>query len=57
MYWVGVLTAGMTAFYIWRAMFLTFFGEYRGHEHPHESPAVMTMPWRCWRCSRSAADS
>jgi NADH-quinone oxidoreductase subunit L len=25
-------------------MFLTFFGEYRGHEHPHESPAVMTMP-------------
>src|SRR5436853_6547948 len=44
MYWVGVLTAGMTAFYIWRAMFLTFFGEYRGHEHPHESPAVMTIP-------------
>jgi NADH-quinone oxidoreductase subunit L len=44
MYWVGVLTAGMTAFYIWRAMFLTFFGEYRGHAHPHESPAVMTMP-------------
>jgi NADH-quinone oxidoreductase subunit L len=44
MYWVGVLTAGMTAFYIWRAMFLTFFGEYRGHAHPHESPAVMTVP-------------
>jgi NADH-quinone oxidoreductase subunit L len=44
MYWVGVLTAGMTAFYIWRAMFLTFFGEYRGHAHPHESPAVMTLP-------------
>jgi NADH-quinone oxidoreductase subunit L len=44
MYWVGVLTAGMTAFYIWRAMFLAFFGEYRGHAHPHESPAVMTVP-------------
>src|SRR5579871_3769435 len=44
MYWLGTLTAGITAFYIWRAMFLTFFGEYRGHEHPHESPAVMTMP-------------
>jgi NADH-quinone oxidoreductase subunit L len=25
-------------------MFMTFFGEYRGHEHPHESPAVMTIP-------------
>ena len=29
-YWVGVVTAGMTAFYVSRAMFLTFFGEYRG---------------------------
>jgi NADH-quinone oxidoreductase subunit L len=45
MYWVGVLTAGMTAFYVFRAMFLTFFGTYRGHEHhPHESPPVMTIP-------------
>jgi NADH-quinone oxidoreductase subunit L len=44
MYWVGVLTAGMTAFYVWRAMFLAFFGEYRGDGHPHESPAVMTVP-------------
>ena len=31
MYWVGVITAGMTAFYVFRAMFMTFFGEYRGH--------------------------
>ncbi len=30
MYWVGVFTAGMTAFYVFRAFFLTFFGEYRG---------------------------
>ena len=44
MYWVGTITAGLTAFYVFRAMFLTFFGEYRGHEHPHESPAVMTIP-------------
>jgi len=44
MYWVGTITAGMTAFYVFRAMFMTFFGEYRGHEHPHESPAVITVP-------------
>jgi NADH-quinone oxidoreductase subunit L len=44
MYWAGVITAGMTAFYVFRAMFLTFFGTYRGHEHPHESPPVMTVP-------------
>src|SRR5438477_66504 len=44
MYWLGVVTAGMTAFYVFRAMFLTFFGEYRGHEHPHESPPVMILP-------------
>ena len=44
MYWVGVITAGMTAFYVWRAMFMTFFGEYRGHGHPHESPLSMWGP-------------
>jgi NADH-quinone oxidoreductase subunit L len=44
MYWIGVLTAAMTAFYVFRALFLTFFGEYRGHHHPHESPWVMTGP-------------
>jgi NADH-quinone oxidoreductase subunit L len=44
MYWAGVVTAGMTAFYVFRAMFLCFFGSYRGHEHPHESPPVMTLP-------------
>src|ERR1700730_11263874 len=42
-YWVGVITAGMTAFYVFRAVFLTFFGTYRGHHHPHESPPVMTV--------------
>jgi NADH-quinone oxidoreductase subunit L len=44
MYWVGVITAGMTAFYVFRAIFLAFFGKYRGEAHPHESPAVMTAP-------------
>src|ERR1022692_1574915 len=44
MYWVGVVTAGMEAFYVFRAMFLAFFGEYRGKEHPHESPPVMLAP-------------
>jgi NADH-quinone oxidoreductase subunit L len=44
MYWIGVLTAGMTAFYVFRAWFLAFTGEYRGHAHPHESPPVMTGP-------------
>jgi NADH-quinone oxidoreductase subunit L len=43
-YWLGTVTAGITAFYVSRAMFLAFFGEYRGHEHPHESPAVMMVP-------------
>jgi NADH-quinone oxidoreductase subunit L len=44
MFWLGVLTAGMTAFYVFRAFFLAFFGEYRGEAHPHESPASMTAP-------------
>src|SRR5580693_8629205 len=45
MYWVGVITAGMTAFYVFRAMFMAFFGDYRGHvHHPHESPPVMMIP-------------
>jgi NADH-quinone oxidoreductase subunit L len=44
MYWVGVVTAGMTAFYVFRAMFLAFFGNYRGKSHPHESPFVMIAP-------------
>jgi NADH-quinone oxidoreductase subunit L len=44
MYWVGVIAAFMTAFYVFRALFLAFFGEYRGHAHPHESPFVMWGP-------------
>jgi len=45
MYWLGTVTAGITAFYVSRAMFMTFFGKYRGHEHHiHESPPVMMLP-------------
>nr|WP_184582983.1 NADH-quinone oxidoreductase subunit L [Lipingzhangella halophila] len=41
-----LLGAGLTAFYMSRIMFLTFFGEKRWAEdaHPHESPASMTIP-------------
>jgi len=41
---VLLITAGMTAFYMARAVMLTFFGGYRGHGHPHESPATITGP-------------
>ena len=44
MYWIGVATAAVTAFYVSRSMFMTFWGEYRGHAHPHESPPVMWVP-------------
>jgi NADH-quinone oxidoreductase subunit L len=42
----AVLGAGLTAFYMTRLMFMTFFGRPRWEEgvHPHESPAVMTAP-------------
>jgi NADH-quinone oxidoreductase subunit L len=54
LWFVALITAGITAFYMTRMMWLTFFGEERfgkGHdEHhghqskPHESPAVMWIP-------------
>jgi NADH-quinone oxidoreductase subunit L len=44
MFWVGVVTAGMTAFYVWRAFWMTFMGDYKGHGHPHESPPSMLAP-------------
>ncbi|MET3977769.1 NADH-quinone oxidoreductase subunit L [Mucilaginibacter sp. UYP25] len=47
-YVVGVITAGLTSFYMFRMMYLTFWGKFRGtHEqehHVHESPANMTIP-------------
>jgi NADH-quinone oxidoreductase subunit L len=45
---MGLFTAFLTAFYMFRLLFLTFFGEFRGTEeqkhHLHESPASMTLP-------------
>ena len=44
---LGVLTAGLTSFYMFRLLFLTFFGKERydeHHVHVHESPKVMTVP-------------
>jgi NADH-quinone oxidoreductase subunit L len=45
---IGFVTAGMTAFYMFRLVFLTFFGESRvPHDvehHIHESPRSMTVP-------------
>ena len=45
---VGFLTAGLTAFYMFRMIYLTFHGESRvdSHtaEHVHESPFSMTIP-------------
>jgi NADH-quinone oxidoreductase subunit L len=40
----GTIGAFMTAAYMGRCVYLTFFGEYRGHGHPHESPRTMTVP-------------
>ncbi len=43
---IGALTSGITAFYMFRLVSLTFLGKERfGHDvHPHESPKVMTIP-------------
>jgi NADH-quinone oxidoreductase subunit L len=45
---IGAVTAGLTAFYMFRMLFNTFFGESRASEevkhHIHESPKVMTIP-------------
>ncbi len=43
-FWVAVAGAFVTAFYMTRAVALTFFGTYKGHGHPHESPSIMTTP-------------
>lgn len=40
----AALTAFLTAFYIWRLIFLAFFGNEKPENHPHESPRSMTVP-------------
>ena len=60
LFWLALITVFMTAFYMFRAIFMTFGGEYRGgdaghgghsshgghdsHGEPHESPLVMLFP-------------
>ena len=44
MFWLAVVTAAITSFYVFRAIFLVFFGAYRGDVHAHESPWVMLGP-------------
>jgi NADH-quinone oxidoreductase subunit L len=57
LFWLAIITVFMTAFYMFRAIFMTFGGEYRGgeagqgghsshnsHGGPHESPLVMLFP-------------
>jgi NADH-quinone oxidoreductase subunit L len=44
---LGVAAAALTSFYMFRLVFLTFFGEPRydeHHVHVHESPKSMTVP-------------
>src|SRR6266496_748956 len=51
-YWlVGLITAFITSFYMFRLWFMTFFGEYRGaaesaHGHDHPSRAGVPAPHR-----------
>jgi NADH-quinone oxidoreductase subunit L len=43
---LGAMAALMTAFYMFRLVYMTFYGPSRvdPHVHPHESPTVMTLP-------------
>ena len=45
---IGSIASIMTAFYMFRLMYLTFFNDFRGTEeqknHLHESPALITIP-------------
>ena len=46
-YWVwaiGLVVAGMTAFYMWRLMGKTFYGE--SHVDPHVEPKIHESPWQ-----------
>jgi NADH-quinone oxidoreductase subunit L len=48
LYAVALFTAGLTAFYMFRLLSLTFWGSFRGTKeqeaHIHESPSSMTVP-------------
>ena len=48
LWFIGVLTSMLTAFYMFRLMFITFWGSFRGTDeqkhHLHESPKSITIP-------------
>ncbi|TVY09303.1 NADH-quinone oxidoreductase subunit L [Paenibacillus cremeus] len=44
LFWVGLIAAFFTAFYMSRLFFLVFLGKPRHQAHVHESPASMTFP-------------
>lgn len=44
LYYAALFTAFLTAFYMFRLYFVTFFGKEKEESHCHESPAVMTVP-------------
>ncbi len=48
MYVLGVIGSMFTAFYMFRLIYLTFYGKFRGtneqEHHLHESPSLMTVP-------------
>ncbi len=45
LWFVGLVTALLTAIYMFRLWYMTFFGETRSHDaHPHEAPATMLIP-------------
>lgn len=48
LWFIGTIASIMTAFYMFRLVFLTFFNSFRGtkeqENHLHESPSAMTLP-------------
>ena len=47
LYMVGILTAGVTAYYMFRLLFIAFFGDYRGDldtDHLHAPGWIMNVP-------------
>jgi NADH-quinone oxidoreductase subunit L len=45
LYAVGIVTAGVTAYYMFRLLFVAFLGEYRGNlEHGHAPTWIMNVP-------------
>jgi NADH-quinone oxidoreductase subunit L len=48
LWFIGTIASVMTAFYMFRLMFLTFYNDFRGTEeqkhHLHESPTLITLP-------------